>query len=210
MNWRQLSWLWFLLALLIFDQSLLAQRRDPLQYIEILESADRVRKLQVERVVEVLNLKPGEVVADLGAGSGLFTRPIAREVGPSGTVYAIDIDSVLLAHIEETARREGLNNIETVQANEYDPRIPEEVNLVLICDTLHHIDNRPAYLKALRRYLKPGGRIAIIDLEKNWPPGHDLNKFTVSELLTWMGDAGFRVDQRFDFLEDNFFITFRY
>lgn len=210
MNSRHLNWWWLLLALLILDQGILAQRRDPLQYIQILESADRVRKLQVERVVEVLDLQRGEVVADLGAGSGLFTRPIAREVGPSGTVYAIDIDSALLAHIDETARREGLNNIETVQASEYDPRIPEEVNLVLICDTLHHIDNRPAYLKTLRQYLKPGGRIAIIDFEKNWPAGHDQNKFTIPELLTWMDDAGYRVDERFDFLEDNFFITFRY
>lgn len=210
MNWQNSKRLWLFVGLLLLDPGALAQRRDPLQYIQILESADRVRKLQVDRVVDVLDLQRGEVVADLGAGSGLFTRPIAREVGPGGTVYAIDIDSALLSHVDETARREGLNNIETVLASEYDPRIPEEVSLVLICDTLHHIDNRPAYLKTLRQYLKLGARIAIIDFEENWPPGHDQNKFTISELMTWMDEAGYRLDKTFDFLEDNFFITFRY
>lgn len=210
MNRWQSKWIWLSLCFLLLDIGAWAQRRDPLQYIQILESADRVKKLQVDRVIDVLDLQPGEVVADLGAGSGLFTRPIAREIGADGTVYAIDIDSALLAHIDETARQAGLDNIETVLASEYDPRIPEDVSLVLICDTLHHIDNRPAYLQTLRQYLKAGARIAIIDFERNWPPGHDENKFTMAELLTWMDDAGYRKDKKFDFLEDNFFITFRY
>ena len=79
-------------SLLLLAWQPASQRRDPLEYIRILESAERVRKLQVDRVISTLDVQPGQKIADLGAGSGLFTRPLARDVGPAGVVYAIDID----------------------------------------------------------------------------------------------------------------------
>jgi ubiquinone/menaquinone biosynthesis C-methylase UbiE len=197
------------LAVLSLGWQTASQRRDPLEYIRIMESADRVRKLQVDRVIQALEVQPGEVVADLGAGSGLFTRPLARKVGPDGLVYAIDIDRALLNHVEETAHEQNLPNIKTVLASEYDPRIPEKVDLVLICDTLHQIKDPGAYLKDLTRYLKDSARIAVIDYETNWPSRFDSGKFTVQDLDTWMQSAGCRRDQVFRFLVDNFFITYR-
>jgi len=199
-----------LLALSSVGWQTASQRRDPLEYIRIMESADRVRKLQVDRVVQALEVKPGEVVADLGAGSGLFTRPLARKVGPDGVVYAIDIDRALLDHVEETAHEQNLPNIRTVLASEYDPRIPEKVDLVLICDTLHQIKDPGGYLKDLTRYLKDSARVAVIDYEKNWPSRFDSAKFTVKQLDGWMRSAGCRRDEVFHFLKDNFFIVYRF
>ncbi len=198
------------LALLSLGWQTASQRRDPLEYIRIMESANRVRKLQVERVVQALDVKPGEVVADLGAGSGLFTRPLARKVGPDGLVYAIDIDRALLDHVEETAHEQNLPNIRTVLASEYDPRIPEKVDLVLICDTLHQIKDPGAYLKDLTRYLKDSARVAVIDYEKNWPSRLNSGKFTVKQLDGWMRSAGCQRDHVFSFLKDNFFIVYRF
>gem|GEM_PF-318989 len=188
----------------------LAQRRDPLEYIRILESAERVRKLQVDRVIEVLEIEPGTRVADLGSGSGLFTRPLARAVGSTGMVYAVDIDRDLLAHVEETAREENLTNIRTVLAGEFDPRLPEPVDLVLICDTLHEIRRRPEYLRGLTRYLRPGARVAVIDYLEPWPDRLAEMKFTVSELDDWMAAAGLSREREFRFLGDNFFIIYRF
>lgn len=206
------GWLPLLLSsfLAVLSLQTASQRRDPLEYIRILESAERVRKLQVNRVIEALEVKPGQKVADLGAGSGLFTRPLARQVGPDGKVYAIDIDPELLAHIEETALEQNLSNIETVLASEYDPRIPEKVDLVLIIDTLHHISNPASYLDDLGRYLKLSGRVAVIDYSENWPERFETSRYSVSELDDWMRAAGYRKVENHDFLDDNFFVVYRF
>lgn len=186
-----------------------SQRRDPLEYIRILESAERVKKLQVPRVVEALGVRPGDKVVDLGSGSGLFTRPLARLAGPDGVVYAVDIDRDLLDHVEEVAREQGLQNIRTVLATEFDPRIPERVDLVLICDTLHQISDPGVYLRGLVRYLKPGGRVAVIDYEDEWPGRFESVKYTVADLDRWMAVAGLQLETSFDFLEGNFFRIYR-
>ncbi|GAB4238482.1 MAG: hypothetical protein Kow00109_12890 [Acidobacteriota bacterium] len=186
------------------------QRRDPLEYIRILESAERVRNLQVDRVVQSLNLEPGSIVADLGAGSGLFTRPMARLVGPEGVVYAVDIDPELLEHIQETAREQNLTNIRTVLAGEFDARLPERVDFVLICDTLHEIRRKPEYLQGLTRYLKPGARVAVIDYLDPWPERLANERYTLEDLDAWMAAAGLTREKEFKFLENNFFRIYRF
>ena len=188
----------------------LCQHRDPLEYIQILESAERVRKLQVDRVIRSLRIKPGQKIADLGSGSGLFTRPLARQVGPKGVVYAVDIDQDLLTHIEESARSQNLSNIKAVPASEYDPRIPEKVDLVLICDTLHQIKNPAVYIRDLTRYMTLSGRVAIIDYEKNWPDRFETVKYTTKDLDRWMKVAGYHLTEKFEYLDDNFFVIYQY
>jgi cyclopropane fatty-acyl-phospholipid synthase-like methyltransferase len=185
------------------------QRRDPQEYIKLLESERRVENLQIDRVVDILKIKPGQRVADIGAGSGLFTRPIAKKAGVTGTVYAIDIDPELLKHIEQTARDEKLPSIRTIMAAEDDPRIPEPVDLIVIIDTLHHIKNQGTYLKSLRRYLRPAGRIAIIDFSESWPPGHEHMKYGIEDLEKWMNEAGYKQVERHDFLDNNFFVVYQ-
>lgn len=197
-------------SLLLLAWQPASQRRDPLEYIRILESAERVRKLQIDRVISALDIQPGQRVADLGAGSGLFTRPLARRVGATGIVYAVDIDRDLLEHIEETALEQDLPNILTVLASEFDPRIPEKVDLVLICDTLHQIKNADVYLRDLTRYLKVSARVAVIDYSNEWPKRFEASKYTVGQLDGWMTAAGLRKSESYDFLDDNFFIVYRY
>jgi ubiquinone/menaquinone biosynthesis C-methylase UbiE len=183
------------------------QRRDPQEYIKRLESEQRVKELQIDRVVETLKISPGQKVADLGAGSGLFTRPISRKVGEKGTVFAIDIDPELLKHIDKTAEKPS--NIRTVLAAEDDPKIPERVDLIVIIDTLHHIRNREPYLKKLRNYLQPSGRIAILDFSKNWPADHEQMKYTPEELEGWMKSAGYKRVEKHDYLNNNFFVIYQ-
>jgi cyclopropane fatty-acyl-phospholipid synthase-like methyltransferase len=183
------------------------QRRDPQEYIKRLEAEQRVKELQVDRVVETLKISPGQKVADLGAGSGLFTRPIARKTGEKGTVFAIDIDPGLLKHIDKTAEKPA--NIRTVLAAEDDPKIPERVDLIVLIDTLHHIRNREAYLKKLRNYLQPSGRIAILDFSKDWPADHEQMKYTPEELDGWMKSAGYERVEKHDFLHNNFFVIYQ-
>ncbi|MEP7273455.1 MAG: class I SAM-dependent methyltransferase [Acidobacteriota bacterium] len=202
-----------LFVVAIFGVFTLAQqtqtRRDPVEYIKTLESERRVAGLHVAQVVESLKIGQGQRVADLGSGSGLFTRPIAKVVGDKGVVYAIDIDPDLLKHVEKTARDEQLTNIRTVLAIESDPKLPEAVDLIAIIDTLHHIDNRPTYLSNLKRYLRPGGRIAIIDFSETWPVGHEAMRYSFADLQSWMEKGGYERSEKFDFLTNNFFVVYR-
>ncbi|HEY6404316.1 MAG TPA: methyltransferase domain-containing protein [Blastocatellia bacterium] len=183
--------------------------RSPEEYIKLLESERRIGGLQVDKVVDALKVKPDDRVCDLGAGSGLFTRPLARKTSGKGVVYAVDIDSELLKYVEHTAREQKLTNIKPILASETDPKLPEAVDLITIIDTLHHIGNQTEYLKALKKYLKPGGRVAIIDFSRDWPAGHEKMVYTVSDLDGWMTAAGFKRVEQHDFLDNDFFVIYQ-
>jgi ubiquinone/menaquinone biosynthesis C-methylase UbiE len=184
------------------------QQRTPEEYAKFLEGAERVARMQVPRVVQSLGLKSGMKVADIGSGSGLFTRPIAKSVAP-GVVYAVDIDKALIAIVERSAKDAGLENIRTVLAAADDPKLPEPVDLIFVCDTLHHIANQGAYLKTLRTYLASGGRLAVIDFSEKWPEGHEKLHYTMAQFEGWIRDAGFTRVESFDWLDNSFFTIYR-
>jgi ubiquinone/menaquinone biosynthesis C-methylase UbiE len=137
------------------------------EYIRALEDPGREEWQKPAEVLAKLALKPGESIADIGAGSGYFTLRFAAAVGPTGKVYAVDIDREMLAYIEARAKSEQVSNIHTILADPHDPKLPAaSVDLIFICDTLHHISEREKYYPMLLRALKPGGRLVNIDFQK--------------------------------------------
>jgi ubiquinone/menaquinone biosynthesis C-methylase UbiE len=131
-------------------------------YIEHMESDNRIGTMYVDKIVSSLHIRPGDSVADIGAGSGLFTRRFASSVTAPGKVYAVDINKDLLKHIDDVNKKSGIKNIKTILAGENDPRLPEPVDLIFICDTLHYIDGQEKYVKTMAGYLKDRGRLAVI------------------------------------------------
>ena len=197
------------IAILALVVPLSAQQTDPEAYAKTLEGAARVARMQVPRVIETLVIPPGSKVADIGAGSGLFSRPIAQHIGRAGVLYAVDIDPGLLKIIDRRSQEEKLTNIRTVLAATDDPKLPEPVDLAFICDALHHIGNQAAYLKTLAKYVKPGGRIAVIDFSEKWPVGHESMRFSVADLDGWMKAIGFTQTASHSYLENSFFVIYR-
>ena len=181
------------------------------EYIKLLESERRIDGLQVDKVVEALKVRPDDRVCDLGAGSGLFTRPLARKAGGKGVVYAVDIDKGLLEHISERAKSLGIGNIKTVLGTFTDPSLPvKNVDVALINDVLHHIEARGEYLKNLARYLGPGGRIAVVDFKPGQgghakQPEQQISKEQAAE---WMNAAGLKVAEDVDLFPDKWFVIY--
>lgn len=180
-------------------QAQLAARKAD-EWVATLEGPQRIASQKIDAVLSKLDLKPGMVIADIGAGSGLFSRPLAKAVAPAGKVYAVDIQQDLLDHINQRDKAESIRNIQTVLGEYDDPKLPaRNVDLAFINDVLHHIQHRAAYLKALGTYIKPGGRIAIIEMDKNDPktPHRNQPELLVAreEILHWMSDAGFKLVQ---------------
>lgn len=170
------------------------------EWVTTLEGPQRVATQKIEGVLSRLSLKPGMVVADIGAGSGLFSRPLAKAVAPAGKVYAVDIQQDLLNVIDSRDKDEGIRNIQTVLGEFDDPKIPaKDVDLAFINDVLHHIQHRAVYLKALGTYIKPTGRIAIVEMDKTDPNTSHRNQPELlvarEEILQWMSDAGFKLVQ---------------
>jgi arsenite methyltransferase len=184
-------------------------QRTPEEFAKFLEGADRVARMQVPRVVSALELKPGMKVADIGSGSGLFTRPIARAVGPKGLAYAVDIDPALLRIVERSAADEKLPNVRTIHATPTDPKLPELVDLAFVCDTLHHIEKPEAYLQTLKKYLTPEGRIVVIDFSDKWPQGHESMRYSLEQLESWMKAAGMTRVGSHPWLDNSFFVVYR-
>lgn len=199
----------FCMLAVLFALAVPAQQRTAEEYIKVLESERRIEGLQVARVVDSLLIKQGQRICDLGSGSGLFSRPLARAVGPQGVVYAVDIDEGLLKYVEKTAQEQRIPNIKTIKATEDDPKLPEPVDLIAIFDTLHHIGNQPTYLKNLKRYLRPNGRIAILDFSKTWPAGHEKMVYKLEDLNGWMTAAGFKMVSQHYFLDNDFFVIYQ-
>lgn len=166
---------------------------------------------QPQAVIKSLNIEPGTRIADLGAGGGYFTFPLAEATGPEGLVYAVDIDEKSLHFIQdEGAQRGGMPaSIQLVLAAPEASGLPEAgLDLIFTCNTYHHLPNRPAYMKSLARHLRDGGRIAIIDFRPTgwfWLFGHATAKDTVRDE---MASAGYRLLDDFDYLPKQHFQVF--
>jgi ubiquinone/menaquinone biosynthesis C-methylase UbiE len=120
-----------------------------------------------KEIVAACHLKPGMVVGDVGAGTGLFTRLFADEVGPKGKVYAVDIADKFLDHIKKTAKEQRLNNIATIKATDVSSELPaNSCDLVFICDTYHHFEYPHRTMTTIHKALKPGGRLIVIDFHR--------------------------------------------
>jgi ubiquinone/menaquinone biosynthesis C-methylase UbiE len=174
------------------------------------EGFGRDAKQQPARVVETLAIERGQVVADLGAGGGYFTFRLADSVGPEGKVYAIDIDPDMTGYITNAAQQRGYRNVEAILAEPDDPKLaPESVDLIFTVNTYHHITDRAAYFARAKRYLRPGGRVAIIDYR---PEGFFQRLFPHStegeEIKREMSEAGYRLAGEYDFLTEQNFLVF--
>ena len=168
------------------------------------QEPDRYTWQYPERVIKALKLEADMQVADLGSGTGYFTFLLAEAVGSSGKVYAVDIDADMNAAIDKQAVAKQIENVKTILAVEHDPLIPEKVDLIFSVNAYHHIKDRAAYFRNSARYLKPGGRVAIIDFRKG-----AFRHFTeLKVLLEEFKAAGYALDKTHGFLPRQNFLVF--
>jgi predicted methyltransferase len=176
--------------------------------LSIFEYPDRDKKLQIDRVMDLLGITPGKSVADIGAGSGWFTVRAARRVGPRGTVFAEDINPQAIQYIDARVQKEKLTNVRTVLGTPDDPKIPaNSVDALLMLKVYHEIAHPIPVMKTLRGSLKPGGRIGIIDRNGNGTD-HGLNREIVEKE---MAEAGYRLESKYDFTKadgQDYFLIF--
>lgn len=183
-------------------------------YLWLLERKERDAYQKPDEVMRALALKPGERIADVGAGSGYFTLRLARAVGPSGSVLAVDANADLLAHLDGRLKQAGLTNARTLLVPKDDPYLPAgSLDTVLIVDTLHYVKDRAAWLRKVRAGLAPGGRVVIIDFvpksveERPWgpPPSQWMSR---EEVDASMAEAGLVPRKVHDFLTEQFFVEY--
>jgi len=182
------------------------------KWTRIFDDPKRDEWQKPQEVVLALGLKPGQIVADLGAGTGYFEKRLSKAVAPGGMVLAIDTEPEMVRHLGERALQEGTANVVPVLALPQEAFVPPgRADCVLVVDTYHHIDDRVRYFHRMKEVLAPGGRIVIIDFHKRLlpvgpPPEHKLpREFVVDE----MKQAGFGLADEKTFLPYHYFLIFR-
>jgi predicted methyltransferase len=158
-------------------------------------------------VIRALALAPNATVADIGAGTGYFSVRLARAV-PQGRVYAVDVAPSMVEHLKSRASHEKLANMVALQAGPADPRLPQPVDLVILVDTYHHIDDRATYFRKLRASLAPTARLAIIDFRPDSPVGPRHGRIAPDAVKAELARAGYRFATEHDFLPYQYFLVF--
>ena len=190
------------------------QDPDPKSFVERFEKEGREVYDQREAIVEKLALKPGMVVADVGAGTGLFTRLMAPKVGAEGKVYAVDIAKTFVDHTVMSSHARGMKQVEGIVCTADDAKLPpNSVDLVFICDTYHHFEFPEKTMESIHRALKPDGRVVVLDFERiegvssDWIMGHVRAGKEVFQKE--IESAGFTLDEELDLFQENYFLRFR-
>lgn len=218
---------WFFLVLFLFGPTISAQEKsvnpginksfqNPKveDFIGRFEREGRDAFDHRHEILKVCRIKPGMAVADVGAGTGLFTRMFAKAVGPKGTVYAVDISEKFVKHVEQSAQADGLKNVVGVVCSQDSVKLPaNSVDLAFICDTYHHFEFPHKTMRSIHRALKPGGQVVLIDFHRikgkssDWIMNHVRagQEVFVKEIL----EAGFRqVEEKKDMLDESYFVRF--
>ena len=176
--------------------------------LSIFESAGRDQRLQIDRVMEILGIAPGKVVADVGAGSGWFTVRASRKVTPTGRVYAVDINPEAIRYIKNRATQENLTNIQTVLSEPDNALLPaDSADAVLLLKTYHEVAHPVTLLRNLRPSLKPGALVGIIDRNGNGE-NHGVARETV---IREAAEAGYTLVEKYDFVKPDdmdYFLVF--
>lgn len=185
--------------------------QDSKAYIEVLEDPQRDAYQKPHEVLMALNLKQGEVIADIGAGSGYFSFRFAEHVGQSGRIYAVDINPDMIVHMNRRIRELNLKNVVTILADPDDPLLPESsMDRLFFCESWHHIDNHARYLALIKKILKRGGEVVMIDFEKKeMPVGPPLEmRIARADLVREMESNGLRLVKEHKFLPYQYFLVF--
>jgi predicted methyltransferase len=184
------------------------------EYLDQLERPERDHYQKPAEVIQALGLKPGMVVADLGSGSGYFTRRFIEAVTETGKVYAIDVEPEALKHVKDSVEHMHISYAaEFILAQPDNPKLPfESVDLIFLCNVYHHLDNRTTYFTNVKSALRPGGRIAIIDYyhdersgDLGFSKAHLVPRETVLDEMT---KAGYRLLREHTFLPKQYFLEF--
>jgi len=173
---------------------------------------EREEQEKPDRVAASLGIRPGDTVVDFGAGVGYFTWRLARQVGPEGRVIAVDIQQAMLDLLEENLRERNIGNVEMILADDDDPRLPARaVDLVLMVDTYHELAHPALTMRAIRRSLKPGGRVVIIEYRRDDPtiPIHPMRRMTAREVREEVEPIGFELAGRLDFVPTQHILIFK-
>lgn len=184
------------------------------EWVEKFEGESRETFEKRKEVVEACHIKPGQVVADIGAGTGLYTRLFAKEVDTKGRVYAVDISQKFLDHIDKSCQSLQLKNVKTILGKDTSPELPENsIDMAFICDTYHHFEFPYKMLASIHHAMKPKGRLVIIDFIKvpgqsrEWVLGHvRAGQDVVEQEIT---KSGFKkVDEVKSLFKENYFVVF--
>ena len=161
-----------------------------------------------DEVMRALELPPDALAADIGAGTGYFAVRLADAL-PAGRVYAVDVEPDMVEYLGARAKREKKDNLFAVAGAPDDPRLPERVDLILLVNVFHHVDDRVRYFRGLETYLRPGGRIAIIDFRPESPTGPPrATRIAVEQVKAELENAGYALAHRHDFLPNQYFLVF--
>jgi predicted methyltransferase len=184
------------------------------QWVERFEREGREIFTERGKIVAAARIRPGMAVADIGAGTGLFTPLLSQAAGIQGKVYAVDIAKDFLTHIDQRAATAGLTNVQTVLCDERSVRLPpNSIDLAFICDTYHHFEYPRSTMVSLHRALRSGGEIVLVDFKRI--PGQSsewiLNHVRAGQEVfsAEIEAVGFRQIEQVDFLKDNYFLRFR-
>lgn len=177
-----------------------------------LERPEREDEEAPSKALDALDLKPGMVVADIGAGSGYYTSRMARRVGPAGRVYATDIQQGMIDLLDRRIRSEGLANVTTVLGGMDDPKLPPlAIDLAIMVDVYHELQQPQVFLQRLKESFKPGGRLVLLEFRKEDPkvPILEVHKMSVAEVKQEMEAEGFVLDRVIDVLPWQHIIVLR-
>jgi SAM-dependent methyltransferase len=176
--------------------------------LSIFDKPGRAKRLQVDRVMDILGVTSGKSVADIGAGSGWFSVRAARRVGAAGTVYAVDINPEAIQYIDQRAHKEQLTNIKTILSKPDDPLLPpQSVDAVLLLKSYHEVAQPVTLLRSLRDSLRPDAKIGIIDRNGNGENHGVMSDVVIREAK----EAGYRLAGRYDFVKPDdvdYFLVF--
>ena len=177
-----------------------------------LDRPERESEEAPDKAIELLGLRPGMTVADVGAGTGYMTFRMAQRIGPTGKAYAEDLQPQMLEKLRAKAQREKVANIETVLGTVNDPKLPAgQIDLVLLVDVYHEFSEPQAMLDRIRESLKPDGRLVLLEYRKEDPkiPIRLEHKMSVAEVKTEVEAEGYKLDEVIEKLPRQHIIVFK-